>query len=444
MAVTFVLLLAFAIAGSAGGAKGGKADKVPPSTPTNVRVESASTTSVSLTWDASADDRTGVAGYYVFVNGQRARVENTAYTARDLPCGEGVGVQVVAYDRVNNRSEAAATIVSTAPCPDVQPPSMPEGFVQAATTQDAIVLKWKPSTDNVGVVGYGVYRNLARVASPAEPTVTLSGLACGVTHAYQVDAVDAAGNRSHFATAYIETSSCGDSQPPSAPTGLATTSRTATSISVAWSPATDDVAVAGYDVAVTGKPAISVTQTSATLSALTCDTAYAIAVRAFDAAGNRSPASTIDSATGPCASPSPTPPADTTAPSAPTGLAASNVSQTSLTLSWSPSSDNVGVIAYDVSRNGTKTVTVASTSSNQTALTCGTSYTFAVVARDAAGNSSQAAQLNVSTAACSSPSPPQPPADTTAPSAPTGLAASNVSQTSLTLSWSPSSDNVGV
>ena len=79
---------------------------------------------------------------------------------------------------------------------------------------------------------------------------------------------------------------------------------------------------------------------------------------------------------------------DTTPPSTPTGLAASNVSQTGLTLTWNASTDNVGVTGYDVYRNGTKMATVTSTSSSQTGLACGTSYAFGVVARDAAGNSS--------------------------------------------------------
>ena len=58
-------------------------------------------------------------------------------------------------------------------------------------------------------------------------------------------------------------------------------------------------------------------------------------------------------------------------------------------MTWNASTDNVGVTGYDVYRNGTKMATVTSTSSSQTGLACGTSYTFGVVARDAAGNSSR-------------------------------------------------------
>jgi chitodextrinase len=100
---------------------------------------------------------------------------------------------------------------------------------------------------------------------------------------------------------------------------------------------------------------------------------------------------------------------DTAPPSAPTNLAASSVSQTALTLTWTASTDNAGVTGYDVYRNATKMATVTSASSSQAGLACGTSYAFAVVARDAAGNSSPQAQLNASTSACSAPPPPPPP-----------------------------------
>lgn len=92
---------------------------------------------------------------------------------------------------------------------------------------------------------------------------------------------------------------------------------------------------------------------------------------------------------------------DTQAPSVPTGLAASSVTQTSLNLSWNASSDNVGVTGYEVFKNGSSIATPTSTSQSVTGLSCNTSYSFTVRARDAAGNwSAQSAVTNVTTAAC--------------------------------------------
>ena len=90
--------------------------------------------------------------------------------------------------------------------------------------------------------------------------------------------------------------------------------------------------------------------------------------------------------------------ADTQAPSAPSNLSASNVTQTTLTLSWDASTDNIGVTGYDVYNGSSNLGTVTGTSANITGLTASTSYTFTVRARDAAGNVSAAsAALNVTT-----------------------------------------------
>ncbi|MFC5409890.1 putative Ig domain-containing protein [Larkinella bovis] len=85
---------------------------------------------------------------------------------------------------------------------------------------------------------------------------------------------------------------------------------------------------------------------------------------------------------------SPTP--DTQAPSAPTGLTAANITQNSLQLTWNPATDNVGVAGYDVFRDGTKITNtlVSATTFAVTGLTPNTSYSFYVVARDAALNTS--------------------------------------------------------
>ena len=79
---------------------------------------------------------------------------------------------------------------------------------------------------------------------------------------------------------------------------------------------------------------------------------------------------------------------DTQAPSAPTGLAASNVAETSLSLSWNASSDNVGVTGYNVYSGASSIGTVAGTSANITGVAANTSYSFRVTALDAAGNES--------------------------------------------------------
>ena len=90
--------------------------------------------------------------------------------------------------------------------------------------------------------------------------------------------------------------------------------------------------------------------------------------------------------------------ADTTAPTAPTSLTASSVTQTTLTLNWSASTDNVAVTEYDVYQGATIIGSTANTTANITGLTAATTYTFSVKAKDAADNVSTSSNVvNVTT-----------------------------------------------
>ena len=91
-------------------------------------------------------------------------------------------------------------------------------------------------------------------------------------------------------------------------------------------------------------------------------------------------------------------PADTTAPTTPTGLAASAPTSSSLTLSWSASTDNIGVAGYRVYRDGTLAASPGGTSVSITGLSAGVPYSFTVSALDVAGNvSALSAPLSVTT-----------------------------------------------
>jgi endo-1,4-beta-xylanase len=81
---------------------------------------------------------------------------------------------------------------------------------------------------------------------------------------------------------------------------------------------------------------------------------------------------------------------DTTAPSAPTNLTVTGTTSSSASLSWSASTDNVGVTGYTVYRDGSQVGAATATSYTDTGLSAGTAYTYTVRARDAAGNVSAA------------------------------------------------------
>lgn len=88
-----------------------------------------------------------------------------------------------------------------------------------------------------------------------------------------------------------------DTQAPSAPTGLASTGKTSSSVSLKWNASTDNTGVTGYDVYTGSNKALTVSGTSATVSGLSPSTAYTFTVRARDAAGNTSGASNSVSVT---------------------------------------------------------------------------------------------------------------------------------------------------
>lgn len=91
---------------------------------------------------------------------------------------------------------------------------------------------------------------------------------------------------------------------------------------------------------------------------------------------------------------------DTTAPSAPTGLTSPAKTATSVSLSWTASTDNVGVTGYRVLRGGTQVGTTTGTTYTDSGLTASTAYTYTVQAYDAAGNSSApSSPLTVTTSA---------------------------------------------
>ena len=221
-----------------------------------------------------------------------------------------------------------------------------------------------------------------------------------------------------------------DVTAPSAPS-VSVVGVTASSASVWWLPSVDDVGVTAYRVYVGGVLFDGHGTSPETVGNLSCGVPVTVGVDAVDAAGNASAQSTVTAVPGPCggggAPAPPAPPGDTTPPSTPAGVSVSGVSQTAVTLSWAPSTDDVGVTGYRLYRNGAGVGTVAGTNFAFTGLSCATTYSLGLAAFDAAGNVSGTFSANVATQACAG--------DSTPPSTPAGLGTSAVGPTSATLSW---------
>jgi chitodextrinase len=92
---------------------------------------------------------------------------------------------------------------------DTQAPSVPTGLTVTGTTSSSVALSWQPSTDNVGVTGYDVYRGSTQVGTATGTSYTDSGLAASTAYSYTVRAHDAAGNVSAASTAVAATTTAG-------------------------------------------------------------------------------------------------------------------------------------------------------------------------------------------------------------------------------------------
>lgn len=193
-----------------------------------------------------------------------------------------------------------------------------------------------------------------------------------------------------------------DTQPPTVPGNPRTSNLTCNSVTFAWNASTDNVGVVAYDVYHDGQQIKSVSGTTLSTSfTVVPRVTWGLYVNARDAAGNVSQASTtVDITPPPCQN-------DPQPPTAPTGLSGT-ASGTTVSLRWTASTDNVGVTAYDVFRNGSLAGTVNGTPPATTFADSGlaenTTYSYYVVARDAAGNtSSRSNQISVKTGTgCSS------------------------------------------
>ncbi len=173
---------------------------------------------------------------------------------------------------------------------------------------------------------------------------------------------------------------CSDDTAPAPTANLTGSATSTTSVHLDWDSSTDNVAVTGYIIYRNG------TQIGTTASATLYNdptaqeaTTYTYAVRVRDAQGNISTPTEVAVTTP-----------DETAPTTPTGVSATATTATSITVTWLASTDNKAVTAYDVRRDGAVVASVgASTLSySDTGVGAGTTHSYEVVARDAAGNAS--------------------------------------------------------
>ena len=124
---------------------------------------------------------------------------------------------------------------------------------------------------------------------------------------------------------------------------------------------------------------------------------------------------------------------DTESPTTPANITVNNITLNSINLSWSASSDNIGVTGYNIYVDGDLETQTTNTNSTITGLSTNTNYTFTIVARDLINNMSPAGTISGKTLE-----------DTEAPTTPINLSISNETDSSVKVSWTASTDNNAV
>jgi bacillolysin len=333
---------------------------------------------------------------------------------------------------------------------DTVAPSAPTSLAAAGTTSSATNLSWTGSTDNVAVTGYNIYSGAALLGSATGTTYTASGLTASTAYTFTVKAKDAAGNLSASSNAVnvttlaavasycasqggsvadeligrvqvgtinnASTGGTGYTDFTSISTNLTKGAAVTITVTPTW---TGSAYPEGYAVfidynndkdftdageLVWSKAAATTTPASGSFTVPTTAVTGATRLR-VSMKYNGIPTAceafqygqvedyTVNLTAGS---------ADTTAPSAPTSLAASGTTQTSTNLSWTAATDNVGVTGYDVYQGAALKASVTGTTYAVTGLTAATAYTFSVKAKDAAGNISASSNVvNVTTSSTS-------------------------------------------
>ena len=394
-------------------------DGTPPTTPANLSATATSTTTIGLTWSASADPETGVVGYRVFRDGTEIATTNqTTYQDAGLSPATTYDYRVRA---VNGEGlESSQSNRASATTLDATGPSTPTDLAATPTGTDQIGLTWTASSDpESGIAGYRIYRGGSQVGQTNQLSFTDTGLSPSTEYEYRVRAVNGDGLQSELSSPATATTL--DATPPTTPQDLVATPVGTERIDLTWTASQDpETGVAGYRVFRDGSEVGTTTQAVYQDDGLSPATEYDYYVVAVNGEGLESQPSTAASART----------FDGTGPTTPTDLTATAVGTDRINLGWSPAEDpESGIASYKVFRDGLEVAATGETAYQDSGLDPATTYEYRVSAVNGdglQGGLSDPAQATTQ--------------DGSGPTAPTNVAAEVVSQTQVNLTWTASED----
>jgi len=374
----------------------------PPSAPTNLVATPMSTTKVSLTWNTAASGGLPVAHYQVYRGSSPSNmsllttVTGTPYTDKTASQGTTYYYGVEALDSCQEASPMSAPAMVVTPMPPSPP--VPVYATLAAATRANVT--WPtPTSGGLPIKNYQVFRgqqanNLTQTGTAAQTSYTDNTLQAGTTYYYAVKAVDTGGDLSAMSPVVQATTP----NPPSAPTGLTATPTSTSRVSLAWNAAaTGGLAIQNYQVyrgpsATNLTKLVTVLQTSYVDTSASAGATYYYGVEAVDTGGDISPMSALAMVTMP------------TPPAAPTGLVATPMSTTRVSLTWNAAaSGGLPIMFYQVFRgtsfsNLSQLAAAAQTPYTDSSASQGTTYYYAVEAEDTGGDLSPMSAVATATA----------------------------------------------
>jgi len=196
-----------------------------------------------------------------------------------------------AYDAAGNISTSISVNVNVNnTVPDTQAPTVPANLIATAVSATQVNLSWNPSTGNVGVVGYKIFRNSIQINTSATTNFGDATVVANTTYTYTVSAYDAAGNTSAASNpATVTTPQPADTQNPSVViTNLASNTSVSGTVNISAT-AFDNVGVTKVEFFINGDLVTTDTSFPYNYSWNTLsfpNNTYQISAKAHDAAGN--------------------------------------------------------------------------------------------------------------------------------------------------------------
>ena len=356
-----------------------------------------------LYWDEPAE-QSGIAEFNILGDDKPLLTTHKNFTEFNTAGIKKISVTAVDFD---NNMSPPKTI--TLPTYDTTPPAPPTGLVVSNLQGGLVEVSWDKTSAPASELSYETSGNSMVSKIPTENSMVIADTLPPSNFTFSIRAHKYNDTYSDPATLFI------DRTPPSTPTSLTFSELKPTSLRLTWGASTDDIKMKEYYIYKDDVYLKAVAATSTSILQLKPGENHTFSVRARDAAENMSAPVPVF--------------VDRESPKPVKDLAYSKVTDSSLLLSWSPSSDNVAVTGYAITRDDGQTFDSKTTHYNDTTLQPVTTYRYTVAAYDANANMSTPAPLLV---------------DRVPPSAPLNPQYSNDTGTTLKLKWDASSDDIGL